>query len=84
MLESGGGTFLEGSGPALYDVIRGAAGGTDVISGFKVNTDTIDLFGYGATGYTLATSGGSTTINVSDGTRIELLGVTNPGHSIVG
>ena len=84
VLESGGGTFLEGSGTALYDVIRGAASGTDVISGFKVNTDTINLFGYGTTGYTLATSGGSTTINVADGTKIELLGVTNVGHSIIG
>ncbi len=84
VLGSGGGTLLEGSGPALYDAINGSAGGTDVISGFKVNADAIDLYGYGTTGYTLATSGGSTTINVSDGTKIELLGVANPGHSIVG
>ena len=85
VLDSGGGTFLEGAGPAFYDVINGtSAGGTDVISGFKVNTDTIALYGYSGAGYTLATSGGSTTIDVADGTKIELLGVTNVGHSIVG
>ena len=77
--------FLEGSRLASYDVIKGAAGGNDVISGFKVNTDTIDLFNHGTTGgHTLATSGGSTTINVSDGIKIELLGMTNVGHSIAG
>jgi Ca2+-binding RTX toxin-like protein len=80
---SGRGSFTEGEGATSFDVVKGAAGGTDMLSGFKPGTDKIDLFGYGAAAPTISVSAGSTLITLSDGTNLELVGVTNLGNSIV-
>ena len=84
VLGSGSASVTEGSGPSVYDVVKGAAGGTDVLNGFKPATDRIDLFGYAAGDAHVTTSGGSTVVSLVDGTRITLVGVTDPGGSIVG
>ncbi len=84
VLGSGSASVTEGSGPSVYDVVKGAAGGTDVLNGFKPATDRIDLFGYAASDLHVTTSGGSTVVSLADGTRITLVGVTDPGGSIVG
>ncbi len=84
VLGSGTASFSEGSGPSVYDVIRGAAGGTDVLYGFKPSTDKIELFGYRSADQHITTSGGSTVLSLVDGTRITLVGVTDPGGSIFG
>ena len=73
----------ENGGTAVYDVVKGAAGGSDMIYGFNVKTDTISLFGYQSSDMHVTSSGGSTLLSLSDGTRIQLVGVSNPGHSII-
>ncbi len=73
----------ENGGTAVYDVVKGAAGGTDMIYGFNVKTDTISLFGYQSSDMHVTSSGGSTLLSLSDGTKIQLVGVSNPGHSII-
>ena len=84
VLGSGPASVTEGSGPSVYDVVKGAAGGTDVLSGFKPGTDRIDLFGYAASDVHITTGGGSTLLSLADGTKITLVGVTDPGGSIIG
>ena len=84
LLGSGATSVTEGSGPSVYDVIKGSSGGTDVLNGFKPSTDRIDLFGYAASDVHITTGGGSTLLSLADGTRITLVGVTDPGGSIIG
>ena len=74
----------QGSGPAVYDVVKGAAGGTDVISGFRPGTNQVQLFGYLPFEQQVTSSGGSSLISLADGTKIQIVGVTNLGSSIVG
>ena len=81
---SGTATVIEGAGPTTLQAVRGAAGGTDVISGFRPGTDTVELFGYLPGQQTVSSANGSTLIALADGTKITLLGVTDPGHSIIG
>lgn len=83
MVGRGSGVINEGAGTCVYDVIKGEAGGTSVIDGFKTTHDEIRLFGYQPSGLTTTLSAGNTLLSLSDGTRIELLGVTNPVHAIV-
>ncbi len=73
----------EHGGMAVYDVVKGAAGGTALLYGFNVNTDKISLFGYQSSDIHVSSGGGSTLLSLSDGTKIELVGVSNPGHSII-
>lgn len=84
VLGSGQVTAGEGSGAAVFDVVKGSAGGTDVLSGFRPGTDTIKLYGYQAADQQVGSSGGSTLISLSDGTKIQLVGVSDPGGSIIG
>ena len=64
--------------------VDGHAGGTDLISGFKVGTDQIGLFGYDLGTVQQSSAGGNTMLDLSDGTKITLLGVTQlAGNSIV-
>ncbi len=77
-------SITDGGGPTTFDVIKSSAGGSDVLSAFKVGTDKIDLFGYSARDVTTTASGGNTLLSFSDGTKIEVLGVTNLGGSVVG
>ncbi len=78
---SGAATIDEGAGTTVLQVVSGAAGGSEVIDGFRPGIDTIDLFGYQPSQQSLATIGGSTVILLTDGTRITLTGVDDYGHS---
>ncbi len=80
---SGNATIAEGSGQTVLQVVDGAAGGTDVLSGFRASTDRIELFGYTAAQQSVTTAGGSTMIALADGTRISLPGVSDLGSSLM-
>ena len=82
VLGAGSTNVTEGAGAALFDVVKGAAGGTDVLNGFRPGTDQIHLFGYAAADLQIASSNGSTLVSLADGTRIDIVGVTNLGGSI--
>ncbi len=84
LLGSGNLLIGEGAGPASYDVVNGLAGGTAAIFGFRPGIDKIDLFGYSQSGTHIATGSGSTLISLSDGTKIELVGVSSIGNSVIG
>ena len=72
-----------GTGADLYEFINGHAGGSDVITNFMApKGDLVDLDGYAANQVDLAlanatVAGGSTTIMLSDSTRITFQGVTD-------
>ena len=83
VLGSGSASVGEGSGTALYDVVKGAAGGVAILSGFKPAADAIRLFGYQPSELQAVETSGSTLLLLDDGTRIQLTGVTDPGGSIV-
>lgn len=79
---TGTATLSGGGGSNLYAFVNGASGGSDLITDFKVGADLISLQGYGNGAVAAAlqsahVAGGSTTINLSDGTQITFLGVTN-------
>lgn len=70
--------YLGTSGASLINFTLGTAGGTDTISGFRVGTDHLRLNGYAKTATpTVTTAGGSTTVSLTDGTKIVLNGITN-------
>jgi Ca2+-binding RTX toxin-like protein len=87
---SGNDTFVAGSGLAtitaglgndLFVFFNGQAGGTDLVNNFISGQDTIDLQGYGPNEVNNAVknqqmSGGSTTITLSDNTRVTFTGVS--------
>ena len=79
---AGAATINAGSGGLLIEVTKGSAGGSDVVSGFNPAIDRISLFGYGAADLHLHVASGSSTLSVSDGTTITLLGVANLGSAI--
>lgn len=92
---SGNCTVVSGAGRDVYGFVNGAAGGTEVITGFKVGQDLIGLQGY--TGNELsralatartdlgsATSAPGTTITLSDNTRINFAGVSSVDARIFG
>ena len=74
--------MTEGSGAALFDVVKGAAGGTEVLNGFRPGTDHIQLFGYAAGEPQITSSNGSSLVSLSDGTKIQITGVTDLGGSL--
>ena len=85
---SGSAAITAGSGSAMFDFMAGI-GGSVTIAGFDANRDQLGLFGYGngeaASALANASvAGGNTTLSLSDGTQITLLGVTglNP-HAVV-
>ena len=84
LVGSGRAVVTEGSGAAVYDVVKGAAGGTDILNGFKVGSDKIDLFGYTSADQHIVSAGGSTILSLTDGTNITLIGVADPKQSIIG
>jgi Ca2+-binding RTX toxin-like protein len=70
-----------GSGLTQFDFVNGHAGGTVTISGFSAAKDTLVLSGYGNNAVAAAlqsahTSGGSTVLQLGDGTNVTLSGVT--------
>ncbi len=79
---TGSATLAGGAGGAtLFAAVDGAAGGTDVIAGFRPGTDRLMLLGYGAQEATRAVAGavvagGSTQVSLSDGTRLDFVGVS--------
>ncbi len=83
---AGSATAFTGAGADLFAAVNGGAGGTELISGFRVGTDQIALRGYAGSG-TMAgiassqVTGGSTVLTLADNTRITLQGVTNLGAS---
>ena len=83
VLGHGSNTVYEAGGPTTYEVINGSAGGTAVLSGFNTKTDHIALYGYAPSAIHTSTIGGMTTLSLSDGTKIELPGVTNTGNSVI-
>ncbi len=80
---SGPTTVIGGSGTDLYDVTAGTAGGSYVISGFKVGTDQIRLFNYGNEAPQQSAAGGNLTLTLSDNTRITLLNLAQLGNTSV-
>ena len=82
---SGSATVVAGTGQDLFAFVKGQAGGTESIIGFKAGTDKLVLGGYDANEAARATAGAvvsagsatappSTTITLSDNTRIILQG----------
>ena len=62
----------------LFQCVAGHGGGTDNITGFRAGTDAIQFRGVNVTSETI--SGGSTTLNLSDHTTINLLGFSDTTH----
>ena len=83
VLGTGVGHFVEGSGAAAFDVVKGAAGGTDVIDGFRPGADQIRLYGYQPSDVKITSVGGGSVLSLADGTTIQLPGVPNPGGGIL-
>ena len=83
---TGNASIFTAQGANVVTFVNGGAGGSDVISSFKVGTDQIALRGYAGSG-TMAgitssqVTGGSTVLTLADNTRITLQGVTNLGAS---
>jgi Ca2+-binding RTX toxin-like protein len=78
---TGSNTLTGGAGSDNFAFIKGASGGADVITDFSPS-DNVWLAGYGSTAAATAisnatVSGGSSTIQLSDSTRITFLNVTN-------
>ena len=71
---SGSASVTVGSGSAMFDFAAGHGGGAVSITGFDAGKDHLALFGYG-NGHTVSVSGGNTTLALSDGTHITLVGV---------
>jgi hypothetical protein len=88
-LGSGNSNFTDGSGADLFELINGQLGGSDIINDFKVGTDKLQLYGFGANEVqndlaNATVANGSTQLTLSDGTRLDFVGVTNlTAHSFV-
>ena len=84
---SGSAAITAGSGSAMFDFMAGS-GGSVTITGFDASRDQLGLFGYGNGEAASAlggasVAGGNTTLSLSDGTQITLVGVTGLGaHAI--
>ena len=74
-LGGSGSATMSGSGADVYSFTNGLAGGAVVINGFNSATDQIQLHGYGT--YNAAMVGGNEVLNLSDGTQIQLDGITS-------
>ena len=60
----------------LFDFVAGSGGGADLIKGFRVGTDKLVLVG-GVGVQSQAVVGGSANLLLTDGTRVQLVGVTS-------
>ena len=67
-----------GSG-VLFDLVAGNGGASDLIKGFRVGTDKLALVG-GVAVQSQSVSGGSANLQLTDGTRVQLTGVTDTTH----
>ncbi len=84
VLGAGSANVNEAGGLAVFDVVKGSAGGTDVLNGFRPGTDQIQLYGFAAADRTVSVVSGSTIVALADGTKIQVSGVTDLGSSLVG
>ena len=84
MIGSGNLGIQEGSGPTTYDIVKGGAGGTGVLYGFRPGVDKIDLFGYQPSESQVTQGSGFTLLSLSDGTKIQIVGVAGLGNSVNG
>ena len=85
---SGSASVTVGAGSAMVDFVAGHGGGVMSMTGFNAGKDHLALFGYGSgeAGQVLQTasvSGGNTTLALSDGTHITLVGVTSLGSQSI-
>ena len=62
----------------LFQCVAGHGGGIDNITGFRAGTDSIQFSGVKVTSETI--SGGSTTLNLSDHSTVNLLGFSDTAH----
>jgi len=76
VLQSGAATIWGGTGADVYAVINGAAGGKDLIAGFKPGVDSLNLFGYAPNSAVVTGSAGATSLKLSDGTTITFAGLS--------
>ncbi|MGI4950439.1 MAG: hypothetical protein ACRYGM_01410 [Janthinobacterium lividum] len=85
---SGAATVVAGSGADVFAFVNGRAGGSESIIGFKAGTDKISLQGYAGDEVARASAGAvvsagnattapSTTITLSDNTRITFMGTSS-------
>lgn len=80
VLQSGYATIWgSSSGTNIYDVIKGTAGGQDLIMGFKPGQDMLNLYGYQTGAAQLSSSAGNTALALPDGTIITFAGIS-PSH----
>lgn len=87
-LGAGFGQITGGDGPDVYAATHNV-GGLDIIHGFRLGTDQLVLNGFDRSEaqFDLATqlnSGGSTTMNLSDGTKLTFEGVGRMDASVFG
>ena len=75
-------TITEGTGNAMYQLIKGDDS-LNTINGFRPATDKIELSNYNPSDLHVTVGKGSTLLALSDGSKIDLVGVTNIGHSVV-
>ena len=78
MAASGNAQMFAGAGATEFLFSRGSAGGSYAIWNFRQGTDRVALFGYASNGLAGATvAAGSTTITLSDNSRITFANVGN-------
>jgi subtilisin family serine protease len=76
-------TITLGGAADLIAIQAGGTGGLDVIQGFRIGTDHLDLLGYASNAATMAlqtqTSDGTsgTLLSLSDGTRLDIAGISH-------
>ena len=78
---TGSDTMTGGAGSDFFQFVNGAAGGNDFITDFS-SSDVVNLIGYGANAAANAinaatVSGGSSTIQLSDSTKITFVNVAS-------
>jgi hypothetical protein len=72
---AGDAIFVDGSGSDVFSFTDGLSGGSDTVANFSVSNDRILLNGYA--GYNASVVNGSEVISLSDGTHIQLTGITS-------
>jgi Ca2+-binding RTX toxin-like protein len=81
IVAGGGNDTFSGAGHTSFEFINGDAGGNDVINGFNPAIDSIVMQGYAASAIAAAvqtaqTIGGSSRLQLTDGTHLTFTGVT--------
>jgi Ca2+-binding RTX toxin-like protein len=74
---TGNDQLISGGGADSFKFTNGLAGGTDVIYNFRVGLDTIILQAYGSGIPAMSVQNGNTYFSLTDGTHVEVVGVSN-------